>query len=394
MSTVNLRASRPMMLARLGDVLLVALFMVLGVAELVWHIDSAYAGSAPLWLSLGVALAIPVPLLFRRSAPLAALIVVAALIVLPRAIVSVEVLFLDGLGVLVVALYSASRHARRPRDLWSLLVPFCVFTVFSLLIPGFFSVDELGQSVPIVLASWGLGQVVRTWARSRAVLRQSLDEVTTHQERRTAEAIAVERARIARELHDVVAHCVTVMVLQSGAARLQLTTNPQASDVALLNVERTGRQALVEMRRMLGLLTEDETVTDLTPQPSLIELNALAASFAAAGMLVDVTIEGAPTQLPPGTDLSAYRIVQESLTNALAHGSPETAHVVATYRPDSVEVEIVNTQGHGSIGRPSGGHGIAGMRERAQLFGGTLESGPFEGGGFRVCARFPIDEPA
>lgn len=394
MSAVNLRASRSMTLARIGDALLAVLFMALGVAELVWHIDSAYAGSAPLWLSLVVALAIPVPLLFRRSAPLRALIVIAALIVVPRALLSVEVLFLDGLGVLVVALYSASRHARRPRDLWSVLVPFCVFAAFSLLIPGFFSVDELGQSVPIVLAAWGIGQAIRTWARSREVLRQSLDEVTTHQEHRTEEAIRAERARIARELHDVVAHCVTVMVVQSGAARLQLATNPQASDAALLNVERTGRQALVEMRRMLGLLNEHETVTGLTPQPSLAELDALAASFAAAGMLVDVTVEGAPTQLPPGTDLSAYRIVQESLTNALAHGSPETARVVATYRPDSVEVEIVNARSRGSSGRPPGGHGIAGMRERAQLFGGTLESGPIEGGGFRVRARFPIDGPA
>lgn len=394
MSIANLRSSRSMTLARVGDVVLAALFMVLGVVELVWHIDSAYAGDAPLWLSVVVAIAIPVPLLFRRSAPLAALIAVAALITLPRAILSVDVLFLDGLGVLVIALYSASHHARRPRDLWSVLVPFCVFAVFTILISGFFSVDELGQSVPIVLAAWGLGQAIRTWARSREVLRQSLDEVTTDQEHRTAEAIMAERARIARELHDVVAHCVTVMVVQSGAARLQLATNPQASDAALLNVERTGRQALVEMRRMIGLLTEDERGTDLTPQPSLAELDVLAAGFAAAGMLVDVTIEGAPTQLPPGTELSAYRIVQESLTNALAHGSPEAAHVIATYRPDSVEVEIVNAQGHGSIGRPSGGHGIAGMRERAHLFGGTLESGPLEGGDFRVRARFPIDEPA
>jgi signal transduction histidine kinase len=172
-----------------------------------------------------------------------------------------------------------------------------------------------------------------------------------------------------------------------------LDSQPEEARKALAAVEATSRQALVEMRRLLGVLRADtEPRGSLTPAPGLADVEVLAAEVARAGVRVEVRIEGTPAELPAGLELSAYRIVQEALTNVVRHAGPATARVAVRHAPDRVAVEVVDDGRGGDPGRDHGGHGIAGMRERAALYGGTLEAGPRAGGGFRVAASLPLDE--
>jgi signal transduction histidine kinase len=200
--------------------------------------------------------------------------------------------------------------------------------------------------------------------------------------------LAQERARIARELHDVIAHSVSVMIVQAGAARMSLNGgSPQASE-SILAVERAGRQALDEMRRLLGILRQGSAEPQLSPQPGLGDLVALVEQVRAAGLPVELELVGEPLQLAPGVDLTAYRIAQEALTNAIKHAGPTTAQLRISYTPEAVEVEVLD---HGRGGRASvGGHGLVGMHERVELYRGTLEVGPRPNGGFRVHARLPL----
>jgi signal transduction histidine kinase len=208
-------------------------------------------------------------------------------------------------------------------------------------------------------------------------------------------AVAEERVRIARELHDVVAHSMSVMVVQAGAARAVASRDPAALDEALGNVEAAGRAGLAEMRRLLGVLRQDGEEPALSPQPGLANLDDLLARTRAAGLPVEAIIEGTPRPLPAGVDLSAFRIVQESLTNALRHAGDAHARVLLRYLDDVVEIEVAD-DGLGPVtgddGR--GHHGLAGMRERAGLCGGTVVAGPREGGGFVVRALLPTGEHA
>ena len=201
-------------------------------------------------------------------------------------------------------------------------------------------------------------------------------------------AIAEERARIARELHDVVAHNVSVMVIQSQAA--QQSTEPDSeAGRALRSIESTGREALTEMRRLLGLLRREDEEVALAPQPSLRHLDHLTASVREAGLPVEVEIEGEPVSLPPGVDLSAYRIVQEALTNALKHAGAARARVVVSYGAGELELRI-SDDGAGAAAANGGGHGLIGMRERASVYGGVVESGSRPGGGYEIRARLPL----
>jgi signal transduction histidine kinase len=211
----------------------------------------------------------------------------------------------------------------------------------------------------------------------------------------TREAVAAERAAIARELHDVVAHHMSVMVVQAGAARAVSASDPAATAEALRQIEASGRTGLAEMRRLLEVLKAEEDGNRRAPQPGLARLRELLDAMRASGLPVEAVVEGTPRPLPPGVDLSAYRIVQEALTNALRHAGGASARVIVRYEPDAVELEI-GDDGHGPPEDPeaSGGHGLIGMRERVQLFGGELEAGPRPGGGFLVRARLPSETPA
>jgi signal transduction histidine kinase len=212
-------------------------------------------------------------------------------------------------------------------------------------------------------------------------------ERATAAERATVE----ERARIARELHDVVAHSVSVMVVQASGVRRLLKEEQQREREALLSVEQIGRQALTEMRRMLGVMRSgEEAPAALAPQPGLQHLDRLIAQVEEAGLPVTLTVEGERPDLSPGVDLSAYRIVQEGLTNALKHAKGAHAEVLVRYIDSSVQLEIADN-GPGSPSGDGKGHGLVGMRERVALYGGTIEAGPRDGGGFVLRAQLPVE---
>jgi signal transduction histidine kinase len=225
--------------------------------------------------------------------------------------------------------------------------------------------------------------------RERTLERLTVD-LEREREEKARTAVAEERVRIARELHDVVAHAISLIVLQARGGRRSLATDPAETLEALDTIEATGSQALAEMRRLLGMLRTDDEQIALAPQPSLRYLDALAAQVGEAGLAVDLSVEGEPIELPPGVDLSAYRIVQEALTNALKHAGPATARVVVRYRENDLELEITDT-GLGAGASDGEGHGLVGMRERVSLYGGKIEAGPQDGGGFAVRARLPME---
>ena len=214
--------------------------------------------------------------------------------------------------------------------------------------------------------------------------------VEREREQRERAAVAEERRRIARDLHDVVAHGVGVMTVQAGAARLLLEEDPERARAPLLAVEETGRQALGELRRLLGILRADEPATALRPQPGLADLEDLLAQARGAGLPAELVVEGTPATLPAGVDLAAYRIVQEGLTNTRKHAGPARAQVAVRYASDALELrdQRRRTRGRHDGG---GGHGLVGMRERVALYGGQLEAGPRPEGGFSVRARLPLE---
>jgi signal transduction histidine kinase len=228
------------------------------------------------------------------------------------------------------------------------------------------------------------------WVAGRAVRRRRLSERRVEQEKaKAAAAIVEERARIARELHDVVAHSISVMLLQARGGRRVLEAEPADAREAFATIERTGHQALEEMRRLLGMLRATDEQLALAPQPSLKELDRLVDRVRAAGLPVQVAVEGEPRELPPGVDLSAYRIVQEALTNALKHAGPARARVLLRYRADELELEIAD-DGPGRRDGSGSGQGLIGMRERVSVYGGELEAGRRPEGGYALHARLPL----
>ena len=377
---------------RVVDAVVAAGFVAVGQMGLYLG-DGGFSGAAPTAVTAVAVAAIAVPLAWRRRYPLGALTAVGIAVVLPRALASIALPMWGGLGSLVFALYSASRWAPRPKDALALVVPALVLVALGLEIRHFSSPGEYAFSVPVILVGWLAGQGMRRWHQMSQVLRRHLDEMEQTEVVRHAAAVADERARIARELHDVVAHAVSVMVVQSGSARLSLRSDPAGSEQALRSVEETGRQALVEMRHMLGLLRSDNAGPALAPQPSMRGIGALVESMRAAGHHVELRMDGVPVPLPPGLDLSAYRIVQEALTNAVRHAGrvPVVAHV--SWDRQALTLEVTNGRPSAPVPRSGGpGHGLIGMRERCDLFGGTLSTGKTPDGGFRVHARLPLPE--
>jgi signal transduction histidine kinase len=209
-------------------------------------------------------------------------------------------------------------------------------------------------------------------------------------EERARSAVTEERARIARELHDVVGHSVSVMTVQASAVRRLLRPEQQREREALLIVEQTGREALAEMRRMVGVLRRPEEAPALAPQPSLEHLDQLVAKAREAGLAVELRVEGEPVQLAAGLDLTAYRLIQEGLTNSLKHARAQQAEVVVRYSDGHVELNV-SDDGRGVGSGDGGGHGLVGMRERVSVYGGELEAGPRPEGGYRLRAKLPIE---
>jgi signal transduction histidine kinase len=228
---------------------------------------------------------------------------------------------------------------------------------------------------------WVAGRAMRGWRLSERRLEQ--------EKARTAAAIAEERARIARELHDVVAHSISVMVLQARGGRRVLQSEPADARQAFAIIERTGHQALEEMRRLLGMLRRSDEGLPLAPQPSLGDLGRLLEQVRAAGLPVQMAVEGEARELPAGVDVSAYRIVQEALTNALMHAGPASARILVRYSPDDLELEITD-DGPGTSNGSGAGYGLIGIRERVSVYGGELQAGPRPEGGYALRVRLPL----
>jgi signal transduction histidine kinase len=265
-------------------------------------------------------------------------------------------------------------------------------------LPGPLRAGEIVWTCAVVTAAWLAGRAVRTRTRMTEELHEAALHAEDAREAGTREAVAEERRRIAREMHDIVAHSVSVMVVQAGGARRILDRDVRRAVEAAGRIEDTGRAALLEMRRLLGILSAGEDGAHHAPQPTLDALEALVAGARTAGLPVALRIEGERGALPPGVDLAAYRVIQEAITNALKHAGAAPTDVCVRYGADDVELEVADRgPGHRLARRrgeaqplAGGGHGLVGVRERVRVFGGELSTGPRPGGGFAVWARIPL----
>ena len=319
------------------------------------------------------------PLVWRRRAPLTTLCA-TSIAVAAYQLAGIQ----DGLVVfaLVVAAYSVAAHrARGPHLIAAFLVALGAGVMLALL-----ASDPRGriEIAFILLVSVGLPMLFGriSFNRRRRIERDRA--------RAAHDAVTEERARIAREMHDAVAHAMTVMVVQAGGARSVIDRDPAGAVAALRLVEDTGRTGLGEMRRLIGVLAPNGEVP-IEPQPGLDRLDELLDLMRATGLPVETVVEGEPRGLSPGVDLTAYRVVQEALTNVLKHAGNAHARVVFRYGDDALELEVAD-DGRGTSVANAGGRGLVGMRERVALFDGTLETWPRPGGGFVVRARIPTAE--
>jgi signal transduction histidine kinase len=301
----------------------------------------------------------------------------------------------DILGVaILVAVYSVAAYG----DRWVALAGLAAVEAGLVTIqrtPGGTGAVTWLVNLGVVAAAWLLGHFAHNYRANAARLEERTAELERAREELARRAVVEERLRLARELHDVVAHAMSVIAVQSGVGAHIATTQPKEARRSLAAIEATSRAALEELRRLLGVLRqENEPKGDLAPVPGLANLDGLLAEAAKAGLAVRLQVNGTRPPLPAGVDLSAYRIVQEALTNVVKHAGSARAQVVVGYGDQEVRVEIID-DGRGAVtsvsdGRVGSGHGLIGMRERVQAFGGDLQTGPRPGGGFRVAARLPL----
>jgi signal transduction histidine kinase len=240
------------------------------------------------------------------------------------------------------------------------------------------------------IAAWLAGFILNARSRQTAELRERAARLEREREAEARAAVAEERARIARELHDVVGHSVSVMTVQASGVRRLLHADQEREREALLIVEQTGREALAEMRKLVGVLRRPEEAPALAPQPSLEHLDKLVEQVRESGLTVDLKVEGEATNLPASVDLAGYRLVQEGLTNTLKHAQAKHAEVLVRYGNGEVEVTVAD-DGNGKGGGEGSGHGLVGLRERIAVAGGELDAGPRTGGGFQIRARLPVN---
>jgi signal transduction histidine kinase len=290
---------------------------------------------------------------------------------------------------LLVAAYSVARHADRRSANAGLLVAVAALVVLILRVPSVSTPDNIPFAfVPLAVVT-AVGRGLRRRDGSHAALALEAGRLAEDREAWVRDAVAVEQARIARELHDVVAHCVSVMVIQAGAAEDLLDRDPQAARGPLQAVQRTGQQAVAELGHMLGLLRSGAQPQDLLPQPGVAQLPELVAQVRDAGLTVGFDVVGIARDVPPGIDVALYRLAQEALTNVLKHARGARASVVLRYEEDAVALSV-HDDGR-AAGTSSGqGHGLIGMRERVALYGGTLAAAPREGRGWAVDAVLPL----
>ncbi len=380
---------------RWGDPLVAAALTVGAQIELWAHAPASLTvigGRAVLAVLLGF---VTVPLVWRRRAPVTVLFTVTGALTIASLLVShsggvpVEVFL-----AVILAFYSVGAHCEERGALLAGGSALAAIAAVDLARPGFYSGHGARPGAWLAFAiAWLLGRELRRRRRQLGRLRERTAQLEYEREEKTRIAVADERGRIARELHDVVAHSVSVMVVQAQAGP-RLLGEPEQADGVFRSIEATGREALVELRRLLGVLRTGDEQLAIGPQPGLGSLRSLVEQLREAGLPVELRVEGEPLPLPPGIDLSAYRIVQEALTNTLKHAGPARAEVVVRYGASALELEVVDDGSGASASVNGSGHGLIGMRERVALYGGALETGTRNGNGYAVRARLPLTREA
>jgi signal transduction histidine kinase len=369
--------------------LLIAVLGIAAMLELIIGRDSPGAPSTTLWFAVPAVAVILLPLFARRRVPFAA----------PAAywLLATALTFVDGALIpFMVALFPIGMassfllgNLRDVRRAWvGLAIVLASITTVVYNIPGHLTAELLFIPVDFGI-SWAAGFALRERAEKAEAAEARATQAEREREAAARIAVAEERARIARELHDIVAHAVSVMVLQVGAVRHKLPDELAEDSDALRGVERAGRTALAEMRRLLAAMRRDGDDVEFAPQPGLDGLDALVEEIGRAGLPVELHVDGQPFPLPRGIDLSAYRIVQEGLTNALKHARATDANVTVRYRPEELVIEV-RDNGLGSATTDGLGHGLVGVRERVKIYGGEMSAGTATGGGFVLSTRLPV----
>jgi signal transduction histidine kinase len=345
----------------------------------------------PLGWNIVALAAIILPLAWRRRRPLTVLAVVMAVAAVQAAVLTDASRFTATFLVLLLAAYSVASYSEERAAVIGLVGLFALVCLVNVTAAAAMGVGDYLFPCGLALISWLAGRATRHRARLAAELHEAAVRAEEEREAHRSAAVADERRRVAREMHDIVAHSISVMVVQAGGARRILERDPQRAEEAAARIERTGREALTEMRRLLGVLQPDERPVTREPQPGLAGLEALVERSRAAGLEVTLRVEGERPELPGGLDLAAYRVVQEALTNCLRHAGGAPAEVTVRYGDEALELEIAD-RGPGPVERVDGGrgHGLVGMRERMRLYDGEIDAGPRPGGGFRVRARVPV----
>jgi signal transduction histidine kinase len=375
---------------RYGFDALIVVAAVGGMLGVALRQDDADAPTTTLWFSIPGTAIIVLPLLWRRRFPFAA---PAFVWILGPALSFVDgrlIPFTPAITAVGLAAAFLLGNLRNAVQAWLGLT--VVLAGAAIIVSN--SPDAGPGELVFVPLFFGIGWLSGYALRERAEQAEAaeLRAAQAEREREAAARIAVaeERARIARELHDIVAHAVSVMVLQVGAVRHKLPDELAEDRGALEGVEQAGRTALTEMRRLLAAMRRKGDGVELGPQPGLDALDSLAEDVSRAGLPVRLRVEGDPVPLPRALDLSAYRIVQEGLTNALKHAGAGHADVTVRYRPDEVEVEVLD-DGSGAADSDGLGHGLVGVGERVKIYGGEMTAGTGPTGGFLLSARLPLD---
>lgn len=328
-------------------------------------------------------------LAFRRLWPrgvLAVMLVTAAIYTLGLHLPA----YMLGPGILI-AVYTVASALERRRSLLALTVAELVMVLLILVGPGFPDYGSLALFALLIGAAWFLGDVVRRWRTAAMQHEQRATELAAAREELARRAVSEERLRIARELHDVVAHSMTVVALQAGSGRLAGRQDPEAAQQALETIEKSSREALADMRRLVGVLREGEDALT-EPAPGLDDIERLVEEVGRAGLDVEVIRSGSLERVPPGMALAVYRVAQEALTNVVRHAGVDKAELTLEVADGALSIVI----GNGPPTRPvepieGGGHGLSGMEERASLYGGSLQAGSTSDGGYRIEARFPFE---
>ncbi|MDQ3237349.1 MAG: sensor histidine kinase [Actinomycetota bacterium] len=354
----------------------------------IWTSPFAEPHPVNTFLFLSVCLA----LLWRRRAPLVVLLIAVTVLGIQANLFDPpDQPPLSSFIIFLVVSYSVAVHGEGRRAVVAAAAAFAT-EILIIDLPRLLAGENPGNIIPawiLYLMLWFVGRTIRQSRLQAERLQDLATQLELEREEKARTAVAEERSRISRELHDVVAHSVSVMVVQSQAAQRLLEGEQRNARQALESIETTGRQALTEMRRLLGILRRTDAELALAPQPGLEHLDALIEQTREAGLPVELSVEGDVGSLPPGVDLTAYRIVQEALTNTLKHAGPAHARVTIRRRDDGMELEVADDGAASGKGDGSG-QGLIGMRERVALYGGALESGRRDGGGYIVRARLPL----